>query len=244
MRRWPYPALIAHRGGGALAPENTIAGLRVAAALGYRGVEFDVMLTEDGVPVVIHDETWDRTTDGTGRVCETSAAHVARLDAGSRFHRAFAAEPVPTLRAMLEGCLALGLWPNVEIKPASGHDRQTAESTAKVLRECWPKGATPPLISSFSVAALERAAVCAAELPRALLVDALHADWRACAESLGCVAVHAAARAIDAECGDDVRAAGLGLACYTVNDLAEAARLRECGVDALFTDRLDRFLPA
>jgi glycerophosphoryl diester phosphodiesterase len=63
---WPHPRLIAHRGGGALAPENTLAGLRTAASLGYRGVEFDVMLSADGTPVLIHDETLERTTDGRG----------------------------------------------------------------------------------------------------------------------------------------------------------------------------------
>lgn len=61
---WPHPRLIAHRCGGALAPENTLAGLRKAFELGYRAVEFDVMLSGDGTPVLIHDETLERTTDG------------------------------------------------------------------------------------------------------------------------------------------------------------------------------------
>jgi glycerophosphoryl diester phosphodiesterase len=64
---WPYPRLIVHRLGGALAPENTLAGLAVAARLGCKAVEFDVMLSRDGVALVIHDETLERTTSGSGR---------------------------------------------------------------------------------------------------------------------------------------------------------------------------------
>ncbi|HUK04531.1 MAG TPA: glycerophosphodiester phosphodiesterase family protein, partial [Burkholderiales bacterium] len=58
--RWPYPRIVAHRGGGALAPENTLGAIRLGARMGFKGVEFDVMLAGDGTPVVIHDETVDR----------------------------------------------------------------------------------------------------------------------------------------------------------------------------------------
>ena len=66
VKPWPHPRIIAHRGGGALAPENTLAGLRRARSLGFSAVEFDVMLAGDGVPVLMHDETLERTTDGRG----------------------------------------------------------------------------------------------------------------------------------------------------------------------------------
>ena len=92
-----YPRIIAHRCGGALAPENTLAGLRLAARLGCGGVEFDTMLAADGVPVLMHDETLERTTSGCGRVADLDSISLARFDAGSRHHPAFAAEPVPTL---------------------------------------------------------------------------------------------------------------------------------------------------
>ena len=62
MTRWPYPRIVAHRGGGKLAPENTLGAIRLGAELGFGGVEFDVMLSSDGVPVLIHDQTLERTT--------------------------------------------------------------------------------------------------------------------------------------------------------------------------------------
>ena len=71
---WPLPRVFAHRCGGALAPENTLAGLRVAAAKGIRAVEFDVMLSADVSPWLIHDETLERTTSGVGKLCDTPDA--------------------------------------------------------------------------------------------------------------------------------------------------------------------------
>ena len=68
MKRWPYPKLIAHRGGGHLAPENTLGAVRVGHALGYRMIEVDAKLSADGVAMLLHDATLDRTTDAEGPV--------------------------------------------------------------------------------------------------------------------------------------------------------------------------------
>src|SRR6266545_5338922 len=96
QRPWPYPRVVGHRGGGALAPENTLAGIRMAAAMGFGGVEFDVMLSVDGVPVLIHDETLERTTDGRGAVADTPYDALTRLDAGSWFDARFRGERIPS----------------------------------------------------------------------------------------------------------------------------------------------------
>ena len=87
---WLLPKVFAHRCGGALAPENTLAGLRISAALGFRAVEFDVMLSAEGSPRVTHDETLERTTDGCGLVCRSSDTALRRVDAGASRHPAFA----------------------------------------------------------------------------------------------------------------------------------------------------------
>ena len=88
MSGWPWPEVIAHRCGGALAPENTLAGLAIAARLGCRAVEFDVMLARDGVPVLIHDETLDRCASVAGRVVDLDGAQLMAIDVGARFHAA------------------------------------------------------------------------------------------------------------------------------------------------------------
>ena len=94
--------LIAHRGYSAVAPENTLASFRAAIQEGVWGVELDVHLCADGVPVVIHDETVDRTTNGTGKVMEKTVSQLQALDAGSWFHPQFASETIPTLQEVLQ----------------------------------------------------------------------------------------------------------------------------------------------
>jgi glycerophosphoryl diester phosphodiesterase len=88
---------IGHRGAAAVAPENTIASFRRAVELGPEAMELDVQRTKDGHLVVMHHDTVDRTTDGTGHVAELTFARIRRLDAGSWNGTAFAGERVPTL---------------------------------------------------------------------------------------------------------------------------------------------------
>jgi glycerophosphoryl diester phosphodiesterase len=235
---WEHPRLIAHRCGGSLAPENTLAGLRVAASHGFRAVEFDVMLSADATPVLIHDETLDRTTDGCGRVAETSDAELARLDAGSWYSARFAGEPLPSFGDAAELCQALGLWANVEIKPSVGREAETGRKVALQTRELW-SGLPPPLLSSFSQTALAAAREAAPELPRGLLFEAPPQDWLAICRRLQCVSLHCSRRHFSSRLLAEARAAGIPLLLYTVNDAEEAERLLRQGVSALFTDRLD-----
>ncbi len=110
--------VIAHRGLRRSAPENTVAAFEAAAQLGVDGVEFDVQLTGDGVPVVLHDERVDRTTDGSGRVDALTAADLARLDAGGWFAERFRGEPLPTLRDVLDWAQGNTLALHLELKDA------------------------------------------------------------------------------------------------------------------------------
>ncbi len=239
---WHLPRLIAHRCGGVLAPENTLAGLRVAAERGYRGVEFDVMLSADGTPVLIHDETLERTTDGRGRVAETSDAELARLDAGGWYGAQFAGEPIPAFGDAAELCLALGLRANVEIKPSRGVEAVTGQKVAAQARELW-SGCAPPLLSSFSVEALAAARDAAPELPRGLLVDQPPPDWPALCRSLGCVSLHCSRRHFSLRLLEEAQSAAVPLLVYTVNDSEDAAQLLRQGVTGVFTDRLDLLQP-
>lgn len=229
-----YPHIIAHRCGGALAPENTLAGLRIAARLGCRGVEFDAMLSADGVPILIHDETLERTTSGRGRVADTSVAEMTRLDAGMRHHRAFAGEVAPTLVEALAVCRQLGLWANVEIKPSAEQESETGRIVAQQASAFGDI-----LLSSFSVDALREAATVAEHLPRALLVDSVAGDWFCSMRDCGATALHAAAELTTPERVQALNTAGVPVACYTVNRRDVAERLFAMGVSAVFTDRPD-----
>jgi glycerophosphoryl diester phosphodiesterase len=240
---WPHPRIIAHRGGGALAPENTLAGLRRAKALGFAAVEFDVMLSGDGIPILMHDETLERTTNGRGEVAATAYAALAGLDAGAWFGADFRGEPVPGFAAAARLCVELGLWANVEIKPAKGHARDTGAAAAKLAAGIWGGQEPAPLLSSFEPSALEAAREFAPQLARGFLTDRIPEDWRARVERYGCVSVHCDHAHLAEKQARAVREAGYRLLCYTVNEPDVARRLFRWGVDAVFTDRLDRFGP-
>lgn len=239
MPLWPLAPVLAHRCGGALAPENTLAGLAAAAALGCGGVEFDVMLSGSGSPLLIHDETLERTTDGRGCVAETSDDRLKQLDAGRWFGEAFAGERIPMLNEAAGRCIALGLSVNLEIKPSRGTDAVTGRVVASVASALWAGGNVPPLLSSFSVDALRAAAKAAPRLQRGLLVKQVPADWLERCRSVGAVALHVDARYLSHDAVAELRGSGLRVATYTVNDPARAQELFAWGVNCVITDRPD-----
>jgi glycerophosphoryl diester phosphodiesterase len=244
---WLYPKVVAHRGAGALAPENTLAALRVALAHGFHAVEFDVMLAHDEVPVLMHDPDFGRTLAGAGKVSDFSARELAMMDAGSWYGPEFAGEPVPTLAQALDFCRQHRIWMNIEIKPESGFEVPTGYSAASLAWHSYGGNPDPellpPLLSSFSVDALMAAKVAAPELARGLLVEQVPADWQAQLQALDAVSLHVDQRHLTAELAQAVKQTGFGLFCYTVNEPARAAELLEWGVDAFCTDRIDLIGP-
>jgi len=240
---WNFPHVLAHRCGGLSAPENTLSGLRAAAGRGYRAVEFDAKLTRDGVVILMHDDTLDRTTNGRGPVAQTDWAALRRLDAGSWQHPRFKGERIPTLAQALRLCQQLGLWANVEIKPCPGREEETGAAVAHEVIGHWTY-ATPPLLSSFAPASLEAARSAAPQLQRGLLVTRVPDDWRDMVYRLGCLSLHCEQRAATAALLKDTAAAGYPVLCYTVNRAVVARRLRSLGVSAIVTDRLDLIPPA
>lgn len=233
------PPVIGHRGACGYAPENTLASLREAARRGVRWVEFDVMLSRDGVPILFHDETLSRTTDGAGRVPETDWDDLKILDAGRWKGEAFAGERIPNLDQALGLLADLGLGANVEIKPARGFEAATGETVGRALRDGWPATLPPPLLSSFSEVALQAARSTAPDLPRAALVRDIPPDWQDVMKRLAATSLHCAHEKLDEAA---VRHISVPLRCYTVNDAARAAALFAWGVSSVFSDVPDKIL--
>lgn len=113
---WPYSRYIAHRGGGRLAPENTLAAMRVGAEHGFTMFEYDVKLSRDNVLVLMHDDNVDRTSNGQGPAADKTYAELAQLDFGSWHSAAYAGEPLPTFAAVARYTVANHIASNVEIK--------------------------------------------------------------------------------------------------------------------------------
>ena len=234
--KWPYPRIVAHRGGGALAPENTLGAMRLGASLGFKGVEFDVMLAGDRTPVIIHDETVDRTTDGHGEVPKMTYAELSSLKIQK-------SEKIPTYEEAVQLCRELGLWANVEIKPAVGHERSTGEAVARMTRDLWRGAPLGPLLSSFSIDALAAARAVAPELPRGYLVDKIPGDWRDTMQRLNCVSLHCNYKSLTEQLVAEVHGAGYAILLWTVNEPSDAMRLFRMGADSVVTDAIDRIGP-
>lgn len=237
-------AVIGHRGAAARAPENTLAGLALARKLGCRWVEFDVRLSRDGVPVLLHDETLERTTSGRGRLCDFDAAELQTLDAGSWFAASFAGERIPTLAQAVALLVELGLGANVEIKACAGREAEAGERVARELQHLWPADRPPPLLSSFSEAALAAAMRAAPDIPRGLLRERLGADWRLRMTALGCVTLHLNHRWVSRHQLAALRDAGVPVLLYTVNEPERATELLEAGAAAVFSDVPDLIFAA
>ncbi len=238
------PRVIAHRGASQDAPENTLAAFRLAHGQAAWMVELDARLAADGVLVVIHDSTLERTTDGRGRVIEATSAALGRLDAGSWRDPAHGGEGVPILAQALELLAGLGMGVNVELKADPGLERRTGREAARLLRAAWPSDGPPLLVSSFAEPALEAVREAAPELPRALLREAAGADWRVALERLDCTTLHLGEAGLDGGTLAELVAAGVPVLVYTVNDPARARALLAAGCRAVFSDVPGRMLAA
>jgi glycerophosphoryl diester phosphodiesterase len=149
------PFLIAHRGGATEAPENTLAAFRHALSLGIRYVELDVQMSSDGELVVIHDETLDRTTSGSGPVGDHTYEELRRLDAGSWFAPEYAGERIPTLREVLDLCVLEGVGVVIELK-SPGMYQGMEEKVAALVGEMCLRGAENIWCISFDHDAIRR----------------------------------------------------------------------------------------
>lgn len=238
------PAVMGHRGAAGLAPENTLAGFRRAAALGVAWVELDVRLTADGVAVLSHDESLARVTGLRGKVGRLRHADIEGLDAGAWFGDAFRGERLPSLTQALSLLAQLRVGVNIEVKRHPGKEAGVMQAVAAALAAAWPSTLVPPLLSSFDPAMVVTAQRHLPNLPRALIAERLPQNWRSLADSMACSALHLNWRAVGEDRVSAIHAAGLDVAVYTVNDMATAHRLWGAGVDCVITDRPDVLLAA
>ncbi|MDA8637025.1 glycerophosphodiester phosphodiesterase [Rhodospirillales bacterium] len=233
------PFVIGHRGAAGLAPENTLTSIIRAKKEGATWVEFDVMLARYGEAILFHDETIDRTTNGSGAVADLSLSELRKFDAGLWFDPAFLGERIPTFVEAMVTLAQQGLGANVEIKPTKGAERETATAVARLIKSDWPSNTAAPVISSFSEDAIAVVHQEIPEVPRAMLFWKLPTDWREIVSRYECDAIHMSDRHLTLSLLADAAAMGLPVRVYTVNDPERARALRDMGVQSIFTDRPD-----
>lgn len=228
------PPVIAHRGASAYAPENTLAAFQKAYELGVQWVEFDIMLAACGEIVVIHDDTLERTTDGTGMVSAYSYDYLKTLDAGSWFNPVFKKECIPTLKMVIECLNMTNLSANIEIKGDAAQEERLIDQLIPLIEQNIPLKRV--LFSSFSFTALQMLHRKATHFPMGYLLHEWESDWEEKAHALDCLSLNLNHEILTQESVDTIKSSGKLLLSYTVNDPARAKTLLSWGVDAIFSD--------
>jgi glycerophosphoryl diester phosphodiesterase len=228
--------IVAHRGASGTAPENTLAALRRGLQLGASWAEVDVQRTSDGVLVLVHDETWRRTTGMDARISDVPWSEVRRLDAGGWFSSRYAGEPPPRLEEVLS-LTSAGLHLDLEIKSPQDHPGLGLQVVEAVRRA---GAGSHVLLTCFDAAVIEQVADAAPDVACGYLAShgplgdhprvralSLHDDWILAEPDL-------VSRA---------RASGRSVWAWTVDDPQVGARLEALGVESIITNHPERFLP-
>jgi len=233
---------IAHRGASAYYPENTMAAFEAAIDMKADMMELDILLSKDGKLVVIHDETLDRTTNGTGPVAEHTLAELKQLDAGSWFDKKFKGEPIPTLREALE--LAKdSINVNIEIKTEAIKDDIYGGIEEKALKLVDSLGMRDQVIfSSFDYRAIAHLNQLDPEIPVAVLYNKSLNNPKtpsALVDSLGADGFNCSYKQLSNRWIRNTVSAGIPLLVYTVNRELRMQTVIKRGVAGIFSDKPD-----
>ena len=228
---------IAHRGASGTAPENTLAAFEKAIEIGVDAVELDLHGTADGKAVVIHDSSLDRTTNLRGEINQATLETIQRADAGGWFAAEFAGEPVPTLAEALE-CINGNAITVLEIKDAT-----IGEVVVKEINEM--DALEKVVIISFHTSVLRDVRTLEPRIPTGWLIgNNNHASpVQLCQQlgQLGSSLLNVNHQLITAEFAYEVRRRGIGLWCWTVDDIARMREVNKFGVQGITSNYPEHF---
>ncbi len=226
----PHLLCIGHRGAMGHAPENTLRSVHKSLDLGVLCMELDVYYV-DGHIVVFHDDRLERTTNGTGYICDKSFEYLRSLDAGD-------GEQIPTLEEVCE-VINSQVCLNIELKGADTVAPVAALIT-KLVANGWDVGDF--LISSFHHQALLEMKRLSPDVKTGALIRGIPVDGAKFAEDLGAFSVHPALDFVNQQLVDDAHARGLKVFVYGVDYLEDIAKMHAFGVDGVFTGFPERVL--
>lgn len=231
----PSPVVVAHRGDKAHAPENTLSAFEQAAEKGADAVEFDVKLSGDGQVIVLHDQTVDRTTDGTGNAGKLPLAVLRELDAGAQFPGQFPGVRIPALEEVFE-TIGKRVFMNVELTNYSTPNDALVPKVVELVKKHGLHDRV--LFSSFFANNLQKSRLLLPGVPRALLtLPGLMGLW---GRTLGWRGDYAALNPymtdVNAGLVERIHAAGKKVNTWTVTLEADVKRIIGLGVDGIITD--------
>ncbi len=236
IKNLPKPIIIGHRGACALAPENTVASFKLAVEHHADFVELDAKLSLDGVVVVIHDQTVDRTTNGTGRVNQLAFDDLRKLDAGSKFDKKFAGEKIPTLDEVFKA-VGMDVFVNVELTNYASKNDDLVKKVVEVVKANNMEERV--LFSSFLPANLIKAHKLLPQAPVAMLClegPAGILTRSFLTMSLSPEYVHPYLAEVSRQVVEKEHRRGRKVNVWTVNNDKDITSMLEAGVDGIFTD--------
>ncbi|WP_427138122.1 glycerophosphodiester phosphodiesterase [Psychrobacillus psychrodurans] len=230
--------IYAHRGSSGTHPENTIAAFKAAAKLPVHGVEFDVHMTKDHELVVIHDETINRTSNGTGFIKDLTLAELKKFDFGSWYSPKFKQETIPTLREVLYVFKDTHHHLNIELKSDVFPYEGMEQAVLQMLNDYRLEARV--VISSFNHEMVRNFKQLAPSIETAVLFMEVMIEPHIYADKVGADALHAFFPTVLRPMGVEAIASGKNVRVFTVNEEKYTDLLKQVGVDAIFTDYPER----
>jgi len=244
LRAPGQPAFVAgHRGDRASAPENTLPALENAIASDMEFVETDVQLTKDGVPVLMHDDTIDRTTNGRGAVADITWKSLKKLDAGSWYSKKYKKTRVPSLNQFFEVLAPSDKKLLLELK-GFWEDEEVTLVVDLIREHGLEKRVT---LASFDFTTIMNIEKVGPSFPRVIIMRMMPADPVRLANHFGAIAILTSPASLEADprAVDNMHDAGLGVLVYTLNSEERWSEAIGLGVDGIITDKpslLDEWL--
>lgn len=236
MTKLSAPFIIAHRGASYDCPENTLISLETAFQQGVSWVEFDVMLTQDYHPILMHDITLDRTTNFKGEVHSFTWHELQKADAGSWFSDRFQNIHIPSFIDVIEFLKAKQLKAVIEIKPCIGYELKTAEVIYQSLCKHWPMFREHTILSSFNHETLSFLRDRDAEIDIGVSIEYLTDRALHFAEQVNASSIHIDYEHLDLSQCQRMIERNFHILAYTVNKPDLAKQLFSWGVSAIFSD--------
>lgn len=228
--------ITAHRGLSSMAPENTLAAMRKAIDLGCEWIEIDVQLSADHIPVVIHDKTVNRCTNGQGRVKELTWHQLRLLDAGVWFGDEFAGEHIPTLQETLDLVTKAGVKLNIELKVYADDEIDLlCEKVVQVIEQMEIEP-SQILFSCFNSTVLTTMQNYLPDVRRGQLWQSIPADFAAVLQHIDAYSVHCDYRFLTEQQARQIKQLGYQLFCYTPNFPQLVQAHWQWGVDMMISD--------
>ena len=241
MQKILLPKVIGHRGACGLAPENTIASVIKANFLRLSFIEIDVKISKDKIPILLHDETLDRTTNGSGLCCNYNYDELLELDAGKWFNSKFKNEKILSLEKCLDYIYLNKMSVNIELKPNKNKEKENIIQINNLFKK--KKYNINCYMSSFDIVSLKLVSEKLPLIPRGYLFGKYNynsiKDILDICNKYNCFSIGLELSIINQEIINYLKKNKLIITVFTVNEIKSVKEIFNMGVDSIFTDRPD-----